>query len=254
LQNPAQRSTHMRRAALRSGFYFHNNASLKFHSFTIALPIEMKHFLTRYFPLFPIIGMVIYVIVFSIAALDYPGGSYNLPQYDGHSYFHNFLCDTMLPLTPGGELNLARPLAIMAHLILSAVMISFFYFLPEIFDRKNRNTKLMRVLGMLTMTVFIFMYTEYHDLIVVLTGILGSLALIPFFIELRKFTHRGLTFIAILCYLMSIVVFFIFVTKIGYYYLPMLQKITFVVDAFWVIWVCWFVYQKRIRRGQPLAL
>lgn len=189
--------------------------------------------------------MVTYLIVFSFAAVDYPGGSENYAQYAGYSFFHNFLCDVMNPVTQGGLVNEARGLAIVSHVILSITMITFFYILPEIFSWKNRNTQLIRIFGVLTMSVFIFMFTSYHDTIVVLTALLGTVALVPFFIELTKYHNKGLKQLAYVCYLLSFVVFIIFVTKIGFYYLPFLQKITFGFDAWWVIWVSVIVIKKR---------
>jgi hypothetical protein len=189
--------------------------------------------------------MGLYLIVFTFAAVGYPGGSINLPQASGYSFFHNFLCDVMTPITQSGTTNEARSLAIISHLILSFTMISFFYILPKIFPVENRNTKLITYFGMATMTVFIFMYTSHHDLIVTITGVLGTVALVPFFIELHNYKNRGLKQLAYLCYLLSLIVFFIFETKIGFYYLPFLQKITFVVDAWWVIWSSIMVINKN---------
>ncbi len=199
----------------------------------------------HYLPYIPIIGMGLYLIVFTIAAIDYPGGSINQSTADGYSFFHNFLCDVMNPVTQGGKVNEARALAIVSHIILSITMISFFYILPDIFNRTNRNTKFIRGFGVLTMTVFIFMFTKYHDTIVTLTAILGTIALVPFFIELRHYSNKKLRQLAYLCYFMSVIVFFIFTTKIGFYYLPFLQKITFAIDAWWVIWVSLIVIRKN---------
>jgi hypothetical protein len=200
---------------------------------------------TKYIPYFPIFGLGLYIIAFIFAASAYPGGSANYPHANGYSFYHNFLCDIMNPITQTGIINNARFLAIISHMILSFTMISFFYILPKIFDVKNRNTTLIAYFGMATMTVFIFMYTEYHDLIVTITGVLGVIALIPFFIELQNFKNKGLKLLAYLCYALSIIVFFIFETKIGLYYLPFLQKITFVLDAYWVIWSCIIVINKN---------
>ncbi|MAZ37605.1 MAG: hypothetical protein K0U33_05940 [Bacteroidetes bacterium] len=205
----------------------------------------MNKFENNYLPYFPIVGLALYVLVFAFAAADYPGGSFNYPNAIGYSFSHNFLCDVMHPITPGGITNHARLLAIISHLILSLTMISFFYVLPKIFPIKNRNTKLIAFFGVSTMTVFIFMYTDYHDEIVTITGILGTIALIPFFIELQNSNKKGLKKLVYLCYTLSIIVFFIFETKIGFYYLPFLQKITFGVDAWWVVWSCLIVINKN---------
>ncbi len=188
----------------------------------VRLERTMSKYIQKYYPYFPIVGMGLYLIVFTIAAMDYPGGSENVPNDVGYSFFHNFLCDVMNPITQGGKVNPARPLAIFSHLVLSFTMISFFYLLPEIFLNKNTNTRLIRRFGMLTMTVFIFMFTIYHDMIVTATGVLGTIALVPFFIELYRYPNKALKQLAYLCYLLSIIVFFIFETKIGFYYLPFL--------------------------------
>lgn len=205
----------------------------------------MNKYDIKYIPYFPIFGLGLYIIVFTIAASAYPGGSINYPYAIGYSFYHNFLCDTMNPVTESGIINDARPIAVISHLILSFTMISFFYILPKIFSLKNRNTLLIANFGIASMTVFIFMFTKFHDVIVTLTGILGTIALIPFFVELRNFKNKGLKQLAYLCYALSIIVFFIFETKIGFYYLPFLQKITFVVDAYWVIWTCIIVINKN---------
>jgi len=205
----------------------------------------MNKFDAKYLPYFPIFGLGLYIIVYTIAVSAYPGGSINYPNANGYSFYHNLLCDAMDPITQSGVINHARFLAIISHLILSFTMISFFYILPKIFSVKNRNTKMIAYFGIAAMTVLIFMYTEYHDLMVTITGVLGTIAMIPFFIELQFFKNKGLKQIAYLCFLLSIIVFFIFETKFGLYYLPFLQKITFGVDAIWVIWSCIIVINKN---------
>ncbi|MFM8912455.1 MAG: hypothetical protein ACKOE6_05965 [Flammeovirgaceae bacterium] len=195
----------------------------------------MKVFVKSYYPYFPIAGLFLYVAIFSVASTYYPGGSFNRPEASGYSFFNNFLCDVMDPITKGGAYNPARSLAIISHLVLSATMMLFFYLLPEIFTARGRNFYLIRYVGALTMFVFSFMYTRHHDLIVTATGVLGTLALIPFFVELSQYPDKFLKLLAYMCFLLSLVVFFIFETKLGYYYLPFLQKITFAVDGVWVI-------------------
>ena len=205
----------------------------------------MNKFDKKYIPYFPIFGLGLYIIVFMVAAAAYPGGSISHPYANGYSFTHNFLCDAMNPITQSGTINNARFLAVISHLILSFTMISFFYILPKIFTVKNRNTQLITYFGMAAMMVFIFMFTAYHDIIVTITGILGTIALIPFFIELQHFKNKGLKRLAYLCYALSIIVFISFHTKIGFYYLPLLQKITFAVDAWWVTWTCIIVINKN---------
>lgn len=205
----------------------------------------MIKYIKSYYPYLPIVGMALYLTIFSIAADAYTGGSINVPNEKSYSLFNNFLCDIMDPVTKVGNFNPARGLGILSHLILSFTMICFFYLLPEIFDKRGRNFYLIRYLGMFTMTVFIFMYTSYHDIVVTLTGVFGTIALIPFFIELRHYSNRSLKWLAYLCFALSMVVFFIFETKIGFYYLPFLQKVAFLFDMIWVLWVSSLVVRKN---------
>ncbi len=199
--------------------------------------ISIKYF-TKYLPYFPIVGLGLFVFVYIYAINGYPGGSYNNPDAIGYSFFDNFLCDAMDPITKSGMVNNSRKIAIIAHLILSITMIIFFYLLPKVFPSKNINTKLIRYFGVASMVVFIFMYTSYHDLMVTLTGILGCIALVPLFIELHKYKNKRLRQLAYLSFSLSLLVFFSYETKIGFYYLPFLQKITFFLDAFFVLWTC----------------
>lgn len=204
-------------------------------------------FKTKYIPYFPIFGLGFYLIAFFVAINYYPGGSNNLPlDATGYSFFHNFLCDTLHVVTYSGLSNNGVTIAIVAHLLLSFTMISFFYILPNVFSVTNRNTKLIRVFGMFTMTVFILMYAEkQHDFIVILTGIFGSITFVPLFIQLHHFHNKKFKQVAYLFFILSILVFFSYETKIGFYYLPFFQKIVFVVDSVLVVWASIIVIKKN---------
>jgi hypothetical protein len=212
----------------------------------------MKHFTTRILPFFPMVGLLSFVVLFSLAATMYPGGSFNLPFEEGFSFFHNFLCDLMNPITQGGWVNEARLMAISAHIVLSLAMLSFFAVLPKIFPHQNRNTKLVGWFGMTTMGVFTFMFTDFHDLVVVLTAVFGTVTLVPFFIEMNSHHNKRLRWMAYFCYALGVVVFISYVSKLGYYFLPFLQKMTFIVDALWVFWTCAIVLRKNGEKVIPI--
>ncbi len=197
------------------------------------------------YPYFPIIGLIGFLFFFVVATHLYPGGSVNDMASEGYSYFHNFICDLMSYSLPEGTANAARPIAIIGHLMLSFGMISFFYILPEIFVKQNRNTRIIRGLGMFSMVIFTFMFTDYHDIVVPIFSVLTVIALVPFFMELINYKNKGLKILAYICLILSILVFLSFETKIGFYYTPILQKITFVFDGIWVVWVSLLVAGKR---------
>lgn len=202
----------------------------------------------------PVFGLTIYAILFMLATWLYPGGSLNHPDAIGYSFSHNFLCDLFLSESYNGEHNPGRYIAIGSHVILGLTMMSFFYLLPGIFHRQNTNTKCVQIFGVLTMGIFCFMFTELHDIIVITTAVFGTLALLPFFIELRYLTDRPLKLWAWMCYGMSLLVFTLYTTGWGFYYLPLLQKVTFLVDAVWVIWVSVYQIGKMPAKKDILVL
>ena len=191
--------------------------------------------------------MISYLILFTIAASFYPGGSDNVPSAsNGYSFFHNFLCDTNNEISHSGLKNNGKLLANFAHIVLSFTMMSFFYVLPGIFEKQNRNTKLIRVFGVLAMAIFTFMYQEaLHDSVVTLTGVFGSMAFLPIFIELIKYKNKPFKVLTYIVYALSLTLYLGFVTKIGIYYMPFLQKFVFMVDATLVIWTGIIVVRKN---------
>jgi len=205
----------------------------------------MLQLIKEKYPYFPIIGLLGFLFLFVIATTLYPGGSINEAASEGYSYFHNFICDLMSLNLPKGTQNNARPIAIIAHIMLSFAMISFFYILPEIFSTQNWKTRLVRAAGMIAMTTFIFMATDYHDIAVTITGVFCTISFIPLFLELINYKNRVLKALAYLCFFLSVSLFLSYETKIGFYYAPLLQKITFIFDGIMVIWVSLIVASKR---------
>ncbi len=201
------------------------------------------------YPYFPIIGMIGFLVLFIIATTKYPGGSMNEIAAEGYSHFHNFICDLMSLNLEEGVVNDARPIAIFAHIMLSFAMISFFYILPELFSKQNWKTRIVRGLGMFAMVIFIFMYNvEYHDAVVTMSGILTIITFLVFFSELIHYEDRVHKTLAYICFGLSLIMFLSYETKIGIYYTPVFQKITFIFDAIWVIWVSLSVASRRQMR------
>lgn len=204
----------------------------------------MKTSLKAAFPYVSMIGLLAYVAVYAFGAKLYAGGSLNFPDHEAFSFFHNFLCDLMHPVGLEGSINDARGFGVVSHIILSIAMMGFFYLLPLVVQERNSRTRWIQVLGVSSMAVFSLMFTPYHDLVVTITGTLGALALIPFFLQLKGFPNKGFVVWAYLCFGLSLLVFFIFETKLGFYYLPFIQKLTFIADAIWVFWTCLIILRK----------
>ena len=158
------------------------------------------------------------------------------------------MCDTNNEFTHSGLKNNGKVLANLAHIVLSLTMMSFFYVMPNIFNHSNRNTKLIKILGVLAMAIFTFMYQEeLHDLVVTLVGVFASMAFLPIFIELVKYKNRPFKILTYIVFIMSLALYLGFETKVGIYYMPFLQKFVFMVDATLVYWTAIIVIKKNNR-------
>lgn len=213
----------------------------------------MKHFIKKSYPYFPIFGLIAYVIFFFIASYQYPENPLNQAAVQGYSFFHHFLCDLMYAITPEGLVNTARPIAIMGHFLLSFAMISFFYILPEIFSYTNINTWITRFFGIISMIAFAFLFTDYHDRIVTIVGAVGTVSVFAFLLEIKNYSGKGFRILTYVCLILSFTVFIGYETKVGIYYLPLLQKITFIIDGWWVIWVSLLVAEKNQKSLQVVS-
>ncbi len=198
----------------------------------IVSPVQKPIVHSKWLTLSPVLGITTYLILFLVAKGKYAGG---LEEY--HLDRH-LLCDMMESISTGGYKNDARLIAVIGHTFLFIGMTIFFYILPSIFRRNNINTKIFQSLGMLSMFLFLFLSTGYHDEFVVVAGSLATISAIPLMIEYAKSSFSYHKFLAILCLLMSIVVFIIYQSKIGIDYLPVFQKVVFAMDSIWVFLVC----------------
>lgn len=208
----------------------------------------MEFKLRHIIPFVPILGICIYLVFYFIAIQSYPGGSENDLSTIGYNHFHNFLCDANHQITSSGLINDGRTLAIIGHVFLTIGMVCFFYILPEIFNYENKNTRWVKKVGMFTFACFVLMFTKYHDYIVFTTGVFGTIALIPYFIELKHFDKKLFIQLSWFCFLIGVGVFFMYFSKLGYFYLPFIEKIAFVFYSIWVFWVSFIVADNRKKK------
>jgi len=103
--------------------------------------MTLKERLNHNLYLFPILGILLYVCLYSVADYLYA------QSLDNFSFEENLLCDMMQEESNKGHYNQGRPIAIIGHVFLSIGMTSFFYLIPRIFTNKNFNTKAFQILS-----------------------------------------------------------------------------------------------------------
>ena len=196
--------------------------------------------------LLPLIGIALFVIFYIIAAIYYPGGSYVAPNRPGFSFKNNYLCDLLDNHAINGAFNSARIYARIALAILCLSLILLWYYLPKLFDRKNKAQTSMSIAGMLSMVITLFLASEVHDVIVRIAGVFGVTALLISFFELYKANYYKLLILGIICLFFFLTNYYIYETEILIDKLPVIQKITFLSCMSWFVLLSIHSYRKLV--------
>ena len=138
---------------------------------------------------FPILGILLYVILFFLAKIKYAGG---LEQY---IMGQHLLCDLMERKSESGAVNDARYYAIIGHIFLFIGMSIFFYILPQSFKKLKKKPPIFQITGTVSMFLFLFLATDYHDLFVLIAG---SIAVFTGFLLIYAYRKEALSLNSVL--------------------------------------------------------
>ncbi len=183
----------------------------------------------------PLLGMVLFIVFYVIAALHYPGGSYVDPTYPVFSFEHNYLCDLLDDAAINGKLNPARTYARIALGILCTSLILLWSYLPGLFDVKRKIHVLISSSGILSMLITVFLALGAHDIVVRIAGLFGAIALVLTFRQLYKAHYGKLLFLGILSLVLFLANYYIYETGVLIERLPLLQKLTFISCMTWFV-------------------
>ena len=134
------------------------------------------------------------------------------------------------------------------HIVLSISTGIFFFLLPYLFEKQNtfstkKPSKIIRISGILSMSIFVFMFTSWHNQVINGTAFFGAIAIIISFFELKKMKDRRFFYGAILCIFCCLSVFIIYQTGFLIYWLALLQKIALFICLSWMVWVSWTIWE-----------
>ena len=186
--------------------------------------------------LIPIFGTLLFVVLYFIATLLYPGGSQVDKNSVGFSWVNNYWCNLLNEDAMNGQHNSAKPVA-MTGLFILCLTLSFFWFLFPRHIKTGKSAKIIiQFSGTLAMVVAFFLFTDInHDLITDIASIFGLIATIGTFIGLYKTKWFGLFAFGLLNILLVGLNNYVYFTKGLIIYLPVIQKISF---ATFLIWIC----------------
>lgn len=192
----------------------------------------------------PIVGMIVFVVFYTIAAIQYPGGSYTYPNQTAFQFKNNYLCDLLNTQTISGLQNTARTYARLALAILCFSLIVLWAYLPKLFTVKSKAQKIMSTAGIIAMAITLFLASEVHDVILRIAGVFGTLALIIAIIELYIDRYILLFVLGIICLILFLTNYYIYETELLLNMLPLIQKITFIFCISWFMLLNRALYKK----------
>jgi hypothetical protein len=190
-------------------------------------------FIKPYIMLLPLVGMGLFVFLYTLSALNYPGGSWNFTDHTGFSFWNNYLCDLLDEYAINGELNTARFFARTALGVLCVSLIFLWYQLPKLFSVRSINCTIMWLSGLLSLVITLFLASGTHDIIVRIAGVFGIVALFTAIIELYKSHFYRLMLFGIFCLSIFFVNYYIYETGTYIEVLPLVQKVTFISFIIW---------------------
>ena len=187
--------------------------------------------------LLPVWGICLFVLLYIVATFFYPGGSDVDKATAGFSWQHNYWCELMASQAQNGKVNTARPVSITAMFVLAISLTVFWYQIPRLLNGVKSSKQIIQCSGIASMLIMPFMFTGSHDMVMNIAALLGCIALIGLLTKL--FTHKmyWLFGYGIFCLVLCGINNYVYYTSNFLYWLPVIQKISFIAFLSWFVLV-----------------
>lgn len=200
----------------------------------------------RYWLLLPVGGTILFAVLYFLAACFYPGGSQADANARGFSWVNNYWCNLLNEKAINGQPNSARPVALLAMIVLSVALSAFWL----LFAANSRIGKMLRyiigVSGVLSMVIGFFLFTATdHDMVTNLASAFGLVAVIGTLAGLYTMKCRGLFVYGLINLVLVAANNYVYYNKELLLYLPVVQKITFAAFLIWVSLISLHLYRQK---------
>lgn len=197
----------------------------------------------------PIFGTGLFIILYFIATLLYPGGSIVDENSIGFSWTNNYWCNLLNQQAINGENNPARSIALAAMFILCLTLSLFWFIIPKYILTNKKLMLAIQVCGILAMTTAFLLLTNInHDLAINIACSFGVTATAGTLIGLYNTKWYGLFAFGILNILLVGLNNYVYRTGGLIVYLPVVQKITFILFLAWIFTINIKAYRKQNKR------
>jgi hypothetical protein len=182
----------------------------------------------------PLVGCFLFIVLYIIATIYYPGGSPINTSTIGFSWSQNYWCNLLSERSINGLPNSSRHIAFAAMVILCLTLITFWYFFTKqiVFKRNERFIILFSVIA--SMVLALFIYTSFHDMIINISATFGLIAIVGTLIGLNRMRWAVLFCMGINMLALIAINNILYYNKDLILYLPIIQKITFLYFLIWI--------------------
>lgn len=184
----------------------------------------------------PIAGIMLFVALYILAALQYPGGSQANPVSNGFSWMDNYFCNLLNQTAINGHPNKGQPIAIASLMVLALSLALFWWNFPKILPLNKIQSQIIRLSGVGSMMIACLLFTNInHDLITNTASLFGLIAILIAMWILYQNKRMFIFVFGLFNLLLVIVNNWFYYDPSLIKYLPLIQKISF---ASFLIWVC----------------
>jgi|TARA_R110000737_G_scaffold50895_2_gene71980 hypothetical protein len=187
----------------------------------------------RFFRLIPMAGILIFVVLYFVAASVYPGGSNLNRHLDGFDWMNNYWCNLTDKRAMNGVVNESRQYAQTGILVLCFSLAYYFYKFPFLFKLKTPWKLIVPISGIAATTFSLFIHSRFHDIMAVLTAIAISIAVIGIFFGLKRHNLTHFIWTGIVCMFLIVLNGYIYFSENYIEMLPLIQKVTFAAVLLW---------------------
>jgi hypothetical protein len=184
----------------------------------------------------PIAGIIVFVSLYVLAALQYPGGSQANSKSIGFSWMDNYFCNLLNQTAINGRPNQGQPIALVSLIVLALSLALFWWNFPKLLPINKTQTKIIRLSGVSSMIIACLLFTNLnHDLITNTASLFGLIAILNAMWVLFQNKQFSIFVFGLFNLLLVLVNNWLYYDPSLIKYLPLVQKISF---ASFLIWVC----------------
>ena len=192
----------------------------------------------------PLIGILSFTVLYVYSTNLYPGGSSANLISPGFDWVLNYWCNLMNTKAIYGVINHAGPYAIASLIILCGSLVVFFYQFAEYATENNFWKKAIKFTGTLSMLFGVLIFTKYHDLMTIISSLFGIFVVIGIIITIYRSDMQFYKITASLCIVILAINNLIYYSGYFLEWLPLIQKISFLVILIWVLGLNGVVRQR----------